>query len=78
MITNKIIHFKTYAAFNQQLQNGNISDNSVVLIKDTKQIYSHGQFYGDKYDTVFLTQAEYDDMDSHDENTIYFILAGQQ
>ena len=44
-INKKLIHFKTYQAFNQELEAGNILDTSIVWIKETQQIYTHGQFY---------------------------------
>lgn len=44
-INKKLIHFKTKQKFNEELANGNILDTSIVFIKDTKQIYTHGQLY---------------------------------
>lgn len=44
-IKNKFIHFKTSAKFKEQLEAGNIKDTSVCFIKDTNQIYTHGQYY---------------------------------
>lgn len=45
MIANKFIHFKTYAAFNAKKTAGEINNNSIVFIQDTKQVYTHGTFY---------------------------------
>lgn len=45
MIANKFVHFKTYAAFNEKKTAGEINDNSIVFIQDTKQLYTHGTFY---------------------------------
>lgn len=45
MITNKFLHFKTYSAFNAKKEAGEINDNSIVFIQDTKQVYTHGTFY---------------------------------
>lgn len=59
MIGNKLIHFKTFAAFKQQLDGGNISPGSLVLIKDTKQIYTHGQLYGNDVESVTQTASSY-------------------
>lgn len=52
---NKFIHFKTRAGFDAELERKGISDPSAaegndfyyytVFIKDTKEIYTHGQFY---------------------------------
>ena len=61
MIKNKFIHFKTYATFEQQLQSGNISNDAIVLIKDTKQIYSHGQFYGNDVESFEQTASSDED-----------------
>ena len=44
-INKKLIHFKTYQAFQTELEAGNILDTSIVWIKETQQIYTHGQFY---------------------------------
>ena len=42
-IENLLLHFKTKQAFTEALEN--ISESSVVYIKETKEIYTHGQFY---------------------------------
>lgn len=44
-INKKLIHFKNKATFDTELANGNILDTSIVFIKDTKEIYTHGQIY---------------------------------
>lgn len=44
-INKKLIHFKTKAAFTTELNAGNILDTSIVFIKDTKEIWTHGQLY---------------------------------
>ena len=66
-INKKLIHFKTKQKFNEELANGNILDTSIVFIQDSKQIYTHGQYYGDlsecltKYPQEF-TKEEKDQM----------------
>ena len=45
-INKKLIHFKTKANFNTQLEAGNILDTSIVYIQDAKEIYTHGTTYG--------------------------------
>lgn len=45
VINNKFVHFKMSAKFKEQLEAGNIKDTSVCFIKDTNQIYTHGQYY---------------------------------
>lgn len=42
-INKKLIHFKTKAAFEKE--KANILDTSIVFIKDSQQIYTHGQLY---------------------------------
>ena len=44
-INKKLIHFRTKAAFTTELKAGNIPDTSIVFIKDTKEIWTHGQLY---------------------------------
>lgn len=44
-ITKKLIHFKTKKAFQGQLDTNNILDTSIVFIQDTKEIWTHGEFY---------------------------------
>lgn len=55
-INKKLIHFKTYQAFNQELEAGNILDTSIVWIKETQQIYTHGQFYNCSTGTDWSSQ----------------------
>lgn len=44
-INKKLIHFRTKVAFTTELDAGNIPDTSIVFIKDTKEIWTHGQLY---------------------------------
>lgn len=44
-INKKLIHFQTKTAFTTELNAGNILDTSIVFIKDTKEIWTHGQLY---------------------------------
>lgn len=44
-INKKLVHFKTFANFKSELDAGNILDTSICWIKDTQQIYTHGQYY---------------------------------
>lgn len=44
-INKKLIHFKKKTTFTTELNAGNILDNSIVFIKDTKEIWTHGQLY---------------------------------
>lgn len=51
-INKKLIHFKTKAAFDEQLAAGNILDTSIIWIQDAKLIYTHGTFYADQNNVV--------------------------
>lgn len=44
-INKKLIHFQNKTAFTTELNAGNILDTSIVFIKDTKEIWTHGQLY---------------------------------
>jgi len=41
-INKKLVHFTTEAAFNKEFEAGNILQTSIVFIKDTKKIWTHG------------------------------------
>lgn len=43
MIDKKLIHFNTKEEFDQQKDN--IKENSIVFIKDSTEIYTHGTEY---------------------------------
>lgn len=45
MIENTLLHFKTKTAFNTELEAGNIQDQSITFIKDSKEIVTHGDTY---------------------------------
>lgn len=44
-INKKLIHFKSKENFNNEVANDNILDTSIVFIKDSKEIYTHGNVY---------------------------------
>lgn len=44
-INKKLIHFNKRSTFDNELNKGNIVYTSIVWIKDTKQIWTHGQIY---------------------------------
>ena len=44
-INKKLIHFKNQQTFEQEVANGNILDNSIVFIQDSKEISTHGTVY---------------------------------
>ena len=45
-INKKLIHFNKKEDFEREVANGNILDKSIVFIKDSKEIYTHGTIYG--------------------------------
>ena len=71
-INKKLIHFKTKQKFNEELANGNILDTSIVFIKDTKQIYTHGQLYdGSTFDPSDLEDAIETKLDKEEAAATY-------
>ena len=52
-INKKLIHFNKKESFNTELANNNILNTSIVFIKDSKEIWTHGQLYATQ-----LTVAE--------------------
>lgn len=48
-INKKLIHFKNKKEFSDRLANGDIKDTSIVFIKDTQEIWTHGQLYRNVY-----------------------------
>lgn len=63
IINKNLIHFKTKSVFDQKLTNSEILDTSIVFIQDTKEIWTHGQFYDCSWDIntsldECLTEAE--------------------
>lgn len=44
-IEKKLIHFNKNEDFKNRLENNEILDSSIVFIKDTNKIYTHGEEY---------------------------------
>ena len=44
-INKKLIHFKTKENFDNKVANNEILDTSIVFIKDSREIYTHGNTY---------------------------------
>lgn len=44
-INKKLIHFNRKEKFEEELGKGNILPTSIVFIKDTQEIWTHGQYY---------------------------------
>lgn len=72
MIEDTLVHFKTKTAFNTELEAGNIQQTSIVFIDDSKEIWTHGEFYdGSKIDlSSFITKDELTEALSTKQNTI--------
>lgn len=56
------LHYKTRAAFDADLTDNKILNDSVVFIKDTNQIYTHGQFYDANNEADEATAAALNDL----------------
>ena len=44
-INKKLIHFNEKSEFDKRLANNEILDTSIVFVKDSKEIYTHGNLY---------------------------------
>jgi hypothetical protein len=45
MINKKLVHFNRKPDFEEQNNAGNILDSSIIFIKDSNEIYTHGREY---------------------------------
>lgn len=45
IIDKKLVHFNQNEDFNERNNNGDILDSSIVFVKDTNRIYTHGEKY---------------------------------
>ena len=76
-INKKLIHFKTKAAFEAQLNN--ILDTSIVFIQDANLIWTHGTYYCLPSDEVVISNGTEPDnnqdlwIDTSDNTTATFI-----
>ena len=44
-INKKLIHFNSKENFENKVANNEILDTSIVFVKDSKEIYTHGNLY---------------------------------
>lgn len=44
-INKKLIHFKNKQNFEVEIANGNILNNSIAFVQDTREIWTHGTYY---------------------------------
>ena len=65
MTFNKFFNCETVAVFNSALESGTIEDPCIVFIEETKQIWTHGQFYSCPY-----TKEEIDNLFNSSGSTI--------
>lgn len=78
-INKKLIHFKTKAAFEAQLNGSNILDTSIVFIQDANLIWTHGTYYCLPSDNVVISNGIEPDkdqdlwIDTSDNTTATFI-----
>ena len=78
-INKKLIHFKTKAAFEAQLNGSNILDTSIVFIQDANLIWTHGTYYCLPSDEVVISNGVEPDkdqdlwIDTSDNTTATFI-----
>jgi hypothetical protein len=56
-INKKLIHFKNKTKFDEELAKNNINDSSICFIKDTQQIWTHGQLYSCNVDISTLSDV---------------------
>lgn len=77
-INKKLIHFKTKKGFLEQYdedpKKSNILDSSIVFIKDSQEIWTHGQFYNcsvpkEEFDSLY---ERVDELDSEAIKTIFY------
>lgn len=59
MINKNFIHFNQKSDFLTELNKGNIQNTSIIFIKDTKQIYTHGEYYNCDIDLDGFATEEY-------------------
>ena len=60
-INKKLIHFNKKDDFESRLANGDILETSIVFIKDTNEIWTHGEYYAQLPEGL-LTQEEADEL----------------
>lgn len=58
MIEKTLVRFKTKDLFNKRLGLKEIPETSICFIEDTKEIWTHGQFYAIPNEEVFVSNGE--------------------
>ena len=70
VITKKLVHFKTQANFDKELNAGNIADTSIVFIKDTQRIWTHGTYFSSLKEALEQKKISENDFLAGDNITI--------
>lgn len=58
-ITTQFAFFKTKAAYNTQMSGDGFSDTTIIFIKDTQEIFTHGAKICSMQDIMSLLEADY-------------------
>lgn len=53
-----LVRFKTKELFNERLALNEIPETSICFIEDTKEIWTHGQFYATSNEEVFISNGD--------------------
>lgn len=69
-ITKKLVHFKTQANFDKELNAGNIADTSIVFIKNTQRIWTHGTYFSSLKEALEQKKISENDFLAGDNITI--------
>ena len=69
-ITKKLVHFKTQANFEKELKAGNVADTSIVFIKDTQRIWTHGTYFSSLKEALEQKKISENDFLAGDNITI--------
>lgn len=56
----KLIYSKTKRAFNKELDNNNVHEDAIAFIEDTKEIYTHGNYFDGNPNPTKVSQLEND------------------
>lgn len=63
-INKKLIHFNSKENFDNKVANNEILDTSIVFVKDSKEIYTHGNLYKSVNWSVLGEVGEWDSITS--------------
>ena len=69
-INKKLIHFQTKKKFEEELAKGNLLNTSIVFIKETREIWTHGQLYNCSDLDGYVTITDLDKKVDKDGNKV--------